>query len=72
MPELPDISAYLAALEARILGQPLVHIRLASPFLLRTVKPPVTASRATPFNNYGVSASESRSASTAIFGWFSI
>ena len=42
MPELPDISAYLAALEARILGQPLVHIRLASPFLLRTVKPPVT------------------------------
>lgn len=41
MPELPDISAYLTALESRILGQPLVHIRLASPFFLRTVKPPV-------------------------------
>ena len=40
MPELPDISAYIAALEPRILGQPLEHVRLASPFLLRTVDPP--------------------------------
>src|SRR5262249_23071969 len=39
MPELPDISAYIAALEPRILGQPLQHIRITSPFLLRTVKP---------------------------------
>jgi formamidopyrimidine-DNA glycosylase len=39
MPELPDISAYLHALEPRILGKPLEHIRLASPFLLRTVQP---------------------------------
>ncbi len=39
MPELPDISAYLSALEPRIVGQPLTHIRIASPFLLRTVKP---------------------------------
>jgi formamidopyrimidine-DNA glycosylase len=41
MPELPDITAYLAALESRILGQSLERIRLASPFLLRTVHPPL-------------------------------
>ena len=40
MPELPDIAAYLSALEPRILAQPLQHIRLASPFLLRTAQPP--------------------------------
>ncbi len=39
MPELPDISAYLSALEPRIVGQPLTQIRIASPFLLRTVQP---------------------------------
>jgi formamidopyrimidine-DNA glycosylase len=39
MPELPDISAYLSALEPRIVGQPLTLIRIASPFLLRTVQP---------------------------------
>ena len=43
MPELPDISAYIAALEPRILGQPLEHVRLASPFLLRTVDPPLSS-----------------------------
>lgn len=41
MPELPDITAYLSALEPRIVGQPLNHIRIASPFLLRTVRPSV-------------------------------
>ncbi len=41
MPELPDIVAYLDALAARVLGQPLERVRLASPFLLRTVDPPV-------------------------------
>ncbi len=40
MPELPDIAAYLDALEARIVGQPLQRIRLASAFLLRTAQPP--------------------------------
>jgi formamidopyrimidine-DNA glycosylase len=40
MPELPDILAYIDALKARIVGQPLEHIRLASPFLLRTADPP--------------------------------
>ena len=42
MPELPDIAAYIAALEPRIVGQPLVGVRLASPFLLRSVQPPIT------------------------------
>jgi formamidopyrimidine-DNA glycosylase len=41
MPELPDIAAYIAALEPRILAQPLEKLRLASPFLLRTVEPPI-------------------------------
>ncbi len=42
MPELPDISAYLSALESRILAQPLLRVRLASPFLLRTAQPPLS------------------------------
>jgi len=41
MPELPDIAAYLHGLETRILGQQLLRVRLASPFLLRTVNPPL-------------------------------
>ena len=43
MPELPDIAAYLHALEPRILGQPIERVRLASPFLLRTVQPPLSS-----------------------------
>ena len=43
MPELPDINAYLIALEARIVGQPIEKIRVASPFLLRTADPPIAA-----------------------------
>jgi len=42
VPELPDIAAYITALEPRIVGQRIEHVRLASPFLLRTVEPPVT------------------------------
>jgi formamidopyrimidine-DNA glycosylase len=41
MPELPDIAAYITALEPRILAQPLKRVRLASPFLLRTAQPPI-------------------------------
>jgi formamidopyrimidine-DNA glycosylase len=41
MPELPDIVIYIDALEKRILGKRLEHVRIASPFLLRTVTPPV-------------------------------
>jgi formamidopyrimidine-DNA glycosylase len=43
MPELPDITAYLTALEQRILGRRLERVRLQSVFVLRTVDPPVTA-----------------------------
>lgn len=43
MPELPDITAYIAALEPRILGKTLEHVRITSVFLLRTVDPPVTS-----------------------------
>src|SRR5947209_2979910 len=39
MPELPDIAAYLTALEPRVLGQPLEALRIASPFVLRSVSP---------------------------------
>jgi formamidopyrimidine-DNA glycosylase len=42
MPELPDIAAYISALEARILGRPLERVRLASAFLLRTAQPPLS------------------------------
>jgi formamidopyrimidine-DNA glycosylase len=43
MPELPDIAAYLTALEPRIVGQPIKQVRLLSPFVLRTAQPPVTS-----------------------------
>ena len=43
MPELPDIAAYIAALEPRIVGKALQRVRLASPFLLRTIEPPLTS-----------------------------
>ncbi len=39
MPELPDVTVYVEALAARVLGQSLRQVRLASPFLLRTVAP---------------------------------
>jgi formamidopyrimidine-DNA glycosylase len=41
VPELPDITIYLEALEKRILNRPLTRVRIASPFLLRTALPPV-------------------------------
>jgi formamidopyrimidine-DNA glycosylase len=43
MPELPDVAAYITALEPRIIGEPLEHVRLASAFLLRTVQPPLAS-----------------------------
>lgn len=43
MPELPDITAYIAALDTRISGQRLEQVRITSPFLLRTADPPVTS-----------------------------
>ena len=41
MPELSDIELYLECLRPRILGLPLVRLRLANPFLLRSVLPPI-------------------------------
>ena len=43
MPELPDVVVYLEALERRVLGRRLEAVRLASPFVLRTVDPPISA-----------------------------
>lgn len=42
MPELPDITVYVEALNRRVRGVTLEHVRLRSPFLLRTVDPPIT------------------------------
>ncbi len=41
MPELPDITVYIEALRKRILGAQLRRVRIISPFLLRTVEPPI-------------------------------
>ena len=41
MPEYPDLEVYLDALKPRILGKPLKRLRLGSPFVLRTVEPPL-------------------------------
>src|SRR5579871_6791811 len=43
MPELPDLTVYLDFLQANIVGQTLEHIRIASPFVLRTADPPLKA-----------------------------
>jgi len=48
MPELPDIAAYITALEARVLSQPLERVRLASVFLLRTADPPLASIEGRP------------------------
>jgi formamidopyrimidine-DNA glycosylase len=41
VPELPDIAAYISALETRIVGAPIEQVRIATPFLLRTFDPPL-------------------------------
>ncbi len=41
MPEFPDVTLYVESLEARIAGQPLNKVRLTSPFVLRSVDPPL-------------------------------
>jgi formamidopyrimidine-DNA glycosylase len=43
MPELPDIVTYIEALRPRVVGQPLQQVRVASPFLVRSVDPPIAA-----------------------------
>jgi formamidopyrimidine-DNA glycosylase len=56
MPELPDIVVYIEALAARVLGRRLERVRIANPFLLRTVAPPLDAlngARVTGFRRLG-------------------
>jgi formamidopyrimidine-DNA glycosylase len=48
VPELPDITAYLTALAPRVLNQPLEHLRIASPLLLRTAVPSITSIEGQP------------------------
>src|SRR5436309_5411641 len=43
MPELPDVTVYVEALEKRVLGQPLERVRVWNPFLVRTVQPSLAA-----------------------------
>src|SRR4051812_37079011 len=43
MPELPDITVYVEALQRRLTGQELTEVRLGTPFLLRSVDPPLNA-----------------------------
>ena len=43
MPEYPDLTVYLQALEPRVLGRPLKQVRLGSPFVLRSVEPPLSS-----------------------------
>ncbi len=43
MPELPDITVYIEALDSRLVGQTLERIRIPKPFLLRSVDPPLSA-----------------------------
>jgi formamidopyrimidine-DNA glycosylase len=43
VPELPDLTVYVEALAARVVGQTLRQVRLGNPFLLRTVAPPLAA-----------------------------
>ena len=43
MPELPDVTVYVERVAERVVGQTLERVRLASPFLLRSVDPPLSA-----------------------------
>jgi formamidopyrimidine-DNA glycosylase len=43
MPELPDVTVYVEALAARVVGHKLLHATIRGPFLLRSVAPPVSA-----------------------------
>jgi len=45
MPELPDVTVYIEALQRRVLGAPLQEVRLGSPFVLRSVAPPLAEFR---------------------------
>ncbi len=56
MPELPDITVYIEALESRVTGETLVGTRIANPFVVRSVDPPLSAThgkRVTGFRRMG-------------------
>jgi len=42
MPELPDVTVYVECLEPLVVGVPLLKVRLGSPFVLRSITPPLT------------------------------
>src|SRR5204862_4267604 len=42
MPELPDVTVYIEALESRVLGKRLERVKLVNPFILRTALPPIS------------------------------
>jgi formamidopyrimidine-DNA glycosylase len=48
VPEFPDLEIYVEALAARVLGQPLLRVRLGSPFLLRSADPPLSEAEGRP------------------------
>jgi formamidopyrimidine-DNA glycosylase len=45
MPELPDVTIYIEALESRIIGHRLVRVKLMNPFILRTAVPPIESAQ---------------------------
>jgi len=66
MPELPDITAYITAIEARIVGRVLERVAIISPFLLRTYDPPLSSAEGRNVNalRFAALASALQSAST--------
>ncbi len=52
MPELPSVTIYIERLEAKVLGHPLEKIELVSPFVLRTVDPPLSAIEGQPVRGF--------------------
>ncbi|HET7220511.1 MAG TPA: DNA-formamidopyrimidine glycosylase family protein, partial [Vicinamibacterales bacterium] len=56
MPELPDVTLYIEALSARVLGQPLERLRIGNPFVVRSIEPAASAlagRRVTGFRRIG-------------------
>ncbi len=45
MPELPDLTVYVEALRARVIGHKLIRAQVRSPFLLRSANPPLSATQ---------------------------
>ena len=52
MPELPDITVYIEALQDRLLNQPLQKIRIGSPFILRSFDPPIQTAEGKKVNAF--------------------